>query len=249
MATASERLDESAPHSPFPIPHSPFPTPHSRFHITRVGSWFLIVTLLFLTIGIGKGINLLMLLADVLLTDLSGERAGAGRQLKRVRARRRFPDQVFAQARCPLVLEIDNDGRGKAALRLEDHGPEHALSWFVPWLPRDGAETVRGAIVVSGAGRYVSHRCRWSAAIPSDCASAVGSSASATRSSYCRRSAGCTAAAFYNCCAAPTFTRNRSGASLGGTRCRRPSFMDCGRSARATVRVSSTGAPPPAAAN
>ena len=101
-----------------------------------------------------KSINLLLLLAYCLLAIFLLNAALVRGQLRRVRARRRLPDQVFARTPCPLEVEVWNDGRGKAALRLEDSGPNHALSWFVGWLGRRKARLLLGSVVLPRRGRY-----------------------------------------------------------------------------------------------
>ena len=143
------------PPSAIENPQSAIRNPQSAFRVTRTGRWWLTLTGLLLAIGIGKGINLLMLLADSLLAVFLLNVLAARRQSRRVRARRHLPDLVFARAPCAVEVEVANrGGGGRAAVVVEDYGPDHALSWFVPWLRRGETRTLRGEVVLPHRGRY-----------------------------------------------------------------------------------------------
>src|SRR5207253_2431653 len=126
----------------------------TSYQLTKVGRWWLGITLLFLGIGLGKGINLLLLLAYCMLVIFLLNLLRAGRQTRRVQARYRLPDQMFARTPCPISVDLQNDDRGKAALHFEAHGKDHALQWFVPWLSRLGSETLRSEVTLPRRGRY-----------------------------------------------------------------------------------------------
>jgi uncharacterized protein (DUF58 family) len=122
--------------------------------VTRVGRWWLGVTVLLATIAMAKSINLLLLLAYCLLAIFVLNTLAARSQLRRVRARRRLPDLVFAQAPCTVEVEVWNEGRGKAAVRIEDQGSDHSFTWGIGWLFRRSARSFRGTVVLPHRGRY-----------------------------------------------------------------------------------------------
>jgi uncharacterized protein (DUF58 family) len=122
--------------------------------VTRAGRLWLLIAFTFVVIGIAKSINLLLLLACCLLAIFVLNTLSAWRQLRGVRARRRLPELLFARTASPVAVDMWNEGRGKAALRLEDCGPEHSMTWFIGWLFRRETRSLRGRVVLPHRGRY-----------------------------------------------------------------------------------------------
>jgi uncharacterized protein (DUF58 family) len=128
--------------------------PQSAFPVTPIGWWWLGMTLLLLSIGIGKSVNLLILLGYCLLAVFLLNMLVARRQSKSVRAECRLPDLVFARAPCQIEVEVRNEGAAKAAIRFFAGGPHPSPSWFVPWLARRETRSLRGDMVFGERGRH-----------------------------------------------------------------------------------------------
>jgi uncharacterized protein (DUF58 family) len=110
--------------------------------VTRQGWCWLLLAAVMLGVGVYKGINLLLLLACLMLALWCVNAWLAGRPLRRLRARRQTAGPVFARTPAAVEVEVTNPGRtAVTAVGIENHGPGHALSWFVPRLR--GGETLR----------------------------------------------------------------------------------------------------------
>jgi uncharacterized protein (DUF58 family) len=123
--------------------------------VTRQGWYWLLLAVGMLGVAVYKGINLLLLLACLLLMVGCVNAFVAGRPLRRLRARRWIAGPVFAHTPTTVDVEVSNPGRtALAAVGLEEHGPGHELSWFLPRLR--GGETLRfrREVVPPHRGRY-----------------------------------------------------------------------------------------------
>src|SRR5262249_18690142 len=78
------------------LPHHLTTLPLSRVRLTREGSYWLLVSLVLLALGLYKGINLLCLLAYVMLACLVLNMLLAGRRLRRLRGQRLIEEPAFA---------------------------------------------------------------------------------------------------------------------------------------------------------
>jgi uncharacterized protein (DUF58 family) len=154
------------------LPESPDPSvepravPYFAVEVTRAGWWWLGLTVLLMAIGVGKGINLLILLADSMAVVFFLNVLAARGQSRRVAPRRRLPDLVFARAPCHVEVDVTNGGKGKAGVQVEDVGLAHSLAWFMEWLPRGETLTLRGDVVLPRRGRYAWGPLRVGSAYP-----------------------------------------------------------------------------------
>lgn len=125
------------------------------FRLTQEGVGWVVITAVVLGIGFFKSINLLLLLGQLLAVIAATNAVLAGRRLRGLGARRRIAAPVFAGSPCAVEVQIDPPGAGPvAALRVEDHGPAHALAWFSERLEGPAGHTFRGEVVLSARGRY-----------------------------------------------------------------------------------------------
>ncbi len=121
----------------------------------RSGAYYLLVAALLLGIGIHRSINLLMLLGYALLTVAVLNGVSARRSLRGLRGRRRLAEWVFARTPCDVEVRVSNAGRRpRLGLRIEDRGPDHAVTWFADRLPGRGNLTLRQEVVLPRRGRY-----------------------------------------------------------------------------------------------
>ncbi len=120
--------------------------------MTRVGRYWLGITTLLAAIGLVKNINLLILLAYSLLVIFCLNVLSARRQVRQLWARRQLPDLVFARSPFSLVISLGSDRGNKAALRVEETGPDITMQWFVPWLARAQTKTLRAEVVLPERG-------------------------------------------------------------------------------------------------
>jgi uncharacterized protein (DUF58 family) len=123
--------------------------------VTRQGWCWLLLAAVMLGVGVYKGINLLLLLACLLLMLWFVNVFLAGRALRRLRGRRWIAGPVFAQAPVTVDVEVSNPGRSAvSAVGIEDRGPAHGLSWFVPRLRAGETLRSRQEIVLPQRGEY-----------------------------------------------------------------------------------------------
>jgi uncharacterized protein (DUF58 family) len=114
-----------------------------------------LIAAVLLGVGFFKSINLLLLLGYLMLAMAAFNALRAGRRLRQLRARRRIAEPVFAGTPCLIEVQIDNPQRGGVpAVRIEDHGPDHVLAWFIDRLEGRGERTLRGEVVLPRRGRY-----------------------------------------------------------------------------------------------
>jgi uncharacterized protein (DUF58 family) len=104
-----------------------------RFRLTRDGRFFLALAVLLWAIGWGKGVNLLVLLAYLMVLLFGLNAVLAYRGLRRLDARRLVDGPIFAGQRFVVTIEAINESkRALLAIRLTDSGPQHAIAWSVP---------------------------------------------------------------------------------------------------------------------
>jgi uncharacterized protein (DUF58 family) len=128
--------------------------------LTREGRYWLVATALLLVIGVMKNINLVTLLGYVLLAVPALNLLATGRRLRRLRARRRLGDLIFAGAPCDVEVGLTNPARRAClAVRLEERGPlagpGPALAWFSERLPGGATRSFRGQVLAPRRGRHV----------------------------------------------------------------------------------------------
>jgi len=116
--------------------------------------WLLLTGGLFL-VGWFKGINLLMLLANLLLALWVVNLFVAGLQMARIRVRRLTLGPLFAGHEAFWDVEVTSDRRwGSSGWRLTDSGPAHRQQWFVDRLQSGESLRLRGRAVFPRRGRY-----------------------------------------------------------------------------------------------
>jgi uncharacterized protein (DUF58 family) len=127
----------------------------SRFRVPRWGRYHVLVAMALLVIGLYRGINLLTLLGYALLAMAGLNLLAAGRSLRGLRVRRRITEWVFARTPCQLEVQVSNSGRRpRLGLRIEDRGPEHAVTWYADRLPGRDRQTFRRDVTLPRRGRY-----------------------------------------------------------------------------------------------
>jgi uncharacterized protein (DUF58 family) len=73
-----------------------------------------------------------------------------------LRGKRRIDSPTFALTAFRVEVEVSNTARaGRAAVRIDHTGPNHALSWFAARLPGRQTTTFRATPTVRQRGRYV----------------------------------------------------------------------------------------------
>jgi uncharacterized protein (DUF58 family) len=116
--------------------------PSFRRRVPREGVWWLIVTLIFWTTGVFKGINLITLLGCFMLVIWMVNFLSLYRRMCHLRLRRWIPWPIFAKTPFPVQLEIANpQGKLLVGVRLVDQGPNHPAACFIPWM--DKGKTIR----------------------------------------------------------------------------------------------------------
>jgi uncharacterized protein (DUF58 family) len=129
--------------------------PGWRWRLRAEGLYWLQTAALLLGVGLFKGINLLTLLGYAMLAVAGLNLLVAGRRLRRLRARRRIDEPVFAGAPCVVEVQVDNAGRGAlVGVRVEDRGEGHTLSWFLSRLEGRGRRCLRRQLVLPRRGVY-----------------------------------------------------------------------------------------------
>jgi uncharacterized protein (DUF58 family) len=117
--------------------------------------------------GIFKGINLITLLGSLMLAIWALNAVGARRRLRRLRLRHWIDRPVFANKPVCVEIEVDNAGRPPPlGLRLEDRGPEHAITWFVPSSRERTPVRFRHDLTLPRRGWYAWERLRASSGYP-----------------------------------------------------------------------------------
>jgi uncharacterized protein (DUF58 family) len=123
------------------------------FRLPIVAFPWALATVFVLLIGWFRNINLLLLLGYLLAAVPLLNALAAIRPLRGLRARRRITQPVYAGLPCAVSIQITPTKGARLGVRVEDVGPDHALSWFVDRLERDG-RSFRGHVVLSRRGRY-----------------------------------------------------------------------------------------------
>jgi uncharacterized protein (DUF58 family) len=107
-----------------------------------------------LLIGLFRNINLLLLLGYLLLAVPLLNVLTAAWPLRGLRAKRRIAGQVVAGVPCAVTIRVAPPaGRSRLAVRVEDVGPAHRLTWFADGLDGDG-RSFRGHVVLPRRGCY-----------------------------------------------------------------------------------------------
>jgi uncharacterized protein (DUF58 family) len=121
----------------------------------REGKLLLTAALVMVVPAWVKGINLLMLVAFLLLAVWAVNLLAARRQVRRLRAARRWQGPVFAGEEAHWDVEVHNERALPAfGFRIVDAGPDHHQEWFVTRIPGDGEVRVQTAVTFSRRGRY-----------------------------------------------------------------------------------------------
>lgn len=128
----------------------------ARNRVTLAGAAWLAATGVMWAVGLYKGINLLTLLAYWMLLLWILNLAAAGRQLRQLRIRRWIDDAIFANSPFTVHIEVDNpDTRFHLGLRVEDHGAQHQLIWFLNGLNGRDRVRLREEVTLARRGHYV----------------------------------------------------------------------------------------------
>jgi uncharacterized protein (DUF58 family) len=125
-----------------------------RSSLTRAGVLWLLAAAAGVGIALFRSINLLLLLSCLVLALLPLNWLLAGRRARRLRARRRVPQPVFAGAPFSVAVELTNPRAGMIGLRVEDRGDAHDVAWFVPCLRKGELVRLRREITLPRRGRY-----------------------------------------------------------------------------------------------
>jgi uncharacterized protein (DUF58 family) len=116
----------------------------SSIIINRAGRYYLLVAVALLGVGLYRSINLLMLLSYAMLVMAALNLLAAGRSVRRLRARRRFAEWLFARTPCSVEVLVSNPGRQpRRGLRIEDGGTDRAGMWFIDQLSGLDSVTLR----------------------------------------------------------------------------------------------------------
>jgi uncharacterized protein (DUF58 family) len=130
---------------------------------------WLLVAVLLLSQGWLRGINLVALIACVLIALWVGNVAHVFLRfgLKRVQVHRRVEGTVFAGQPFLMELEVVNaSGRGQAAVRVDDEGADHRVSWFLPRLGKGRTHLHTVTVELPERGPYAWHGPRVSSGYP-----------------------------------------------------------------------------------
>jgi uncharacterized protein (DUF58 family) len=126
-----------------------------KYRLTVEGKLWLAATMVFWATGALKGINLVTLLAYFMLAMWIVNFIECQRRLRHLRFWRRIDAPIFAQM--PVDVEVNlqhQTGRFLGGVRLEDRGPEHAQSWFIPWGGKETSVRRCATIVLPRRGWY-----------------------------------------------------------------------------------------------
>jgi uncharacterized protein (DUF58 family) len=123
--------------------------------LTREGWLCLGVAAMLLTIGIGKNINLLTLLAYVLLALIVLGSVVVGRRFGRLEARRVLDENVFAGVPVHCEVRLHNtSSRQLQGVRIEEVGSIHAVGWYFDRLEGHARVSLSSELVLPHRGWY-----------------------------------------------------------------------------------------------
>lgn len=123
--------------------------------LTRPGRYWLGMLAVVLAVGILKNINLLTLLGYTLLALLAAAGVAAGRRLRFLEARRVLEETLFADTPLHLEVRVHNPTPHRITnVRLDDAGPHHAATWFLPTLPARSRHVASTEILLPKRGPY-----------------------------------------------------------------------------------------------
>jgi uncharacterized protein (DUF58 family) len=127
----------------------------SSFQLPREGFYWLVIALALLSIGLLKGINLLLLLACLMVALWGLNAVLAGRRLGRLQGRRSIDGPVFAQAPFRAHFLVTNPRPALVlGVRVEDRGSDHQLAWFVPRLEGQQSAAFQQTLTLPRRGPY-----------------------------------------------------------------------------------------------
>jgi uncharacterized protein (DUF58 family) len=121
----------------------------------RDNRWVLFTVGILLIPAWVKGINLLLLLALLVVSMWAVNLWIAGRQLRRIRAHRRWIGPIFAgrEARWEIELQTTN-GRSASGFRVIDAGPDHRREWFVDRIEASQSMRLAASTMLPRRGLY-----------------------------------------------------------------------------------------------
>jgi uncharacterized protein (DUF58 family) len=106
----------------------------ASWRVVREGKYWLLIAATFWATGVFKGINLVTLLAYLMLVIWMLNFLGARRRLRRLRLHRWVEQPIFANTPIHITFEAASfTASFPLGVRLEDRGPDHSRTWFVPW--------------------------------------------------------------------------------------------------------------------
>jgi uncharacterized protein (DUF58 family) len=127
----------------------------ARFRWRREGVYWVAVAAALLLIGLIKGINLLALLACLMIGLWVLNAFVAGRRLRGLEARRRLPVAVFAGTPFTLEVALTSQAGAQAGIRIDDRGPAHHVSWYVPRVGARETIALRAPVTLPSRGRCI----------------------------------------------------------------------------------------------
>jgi uncharacterized protein (DUF58 family) len=129
------------------------PPPHWRWWLPAEGRCWLALTLILVTLGLVKGLNLLLLFGYLMLVVVALNAIAVRWQLPPLKVRRHVEEPVFAGSACPVQVDIASARGAIRGVRIEDTGPNHdPATWFLSRLGR-GEVTLRASTVFHRRGR------------------------------------------------------------------------------------------------
>lgn len=135
--------------------------------LTLAGTYCLALGVALITIGLIKGVLLLVLLGYVLVGLLIVNWYGARRNLQGLTAKRLVSGPIFVGETIEWVVEIGGTARRlNRGFRLEDSGHEHQFAWMILLLKPGQTIRVRGTVKLLTRGRYRCSPLRFWSAYP-----------------------------------------------------------------------------------
>ena len=125
-----------------------------RRRLSRLGRYWLLVSLLLLGIGYFKSINLLTLLSWLLLALFGWNYLIAGRALWSLQSRRRIDGPIFAGS--PFRVDLESANLGPAIgqpVDVRESGPAEGQRWFLPEVRCFASVSFRREVVLPVRGR------------------------------------------------------------------------------------------------